>query len=320
MKKLMLFITNYIMEKLNIDGLSEKITCFVANNANTNFGGLKHGEGNNIFHRLKQKLNPYSIGVGCSSHILHNSVHHGIDQFGIFYVDSVVLKIFNYFSIYTVRTEKLKEFCDFVETVFQELLNHSITRWLSLFPAAERVLSIFESLKAYFLTVENPPKFILDFFERDLGECFFFGLCTHSCQYFIILCSSSKKDICIAEMTGILERILQILRARSEKNVVPHSVRKILNKLRDEGKSTVCDDFEARVHIIYHSTIEYLEEYFELKVFKWMDFKQDDNLDHDDVQTCVESLFNKKVVVDDSKLFDQTLNLKNFLAEKKKQW
>lgn len=52
-------------------------------------------------------------------------------------VESVIMKIFNYFSIYTVRTEALKEFCDYVEINYQPLLNHSKTRWLSLFPAVE---------------------------------------------------------------------------------------------------------------------------------------------------------------------------------------
>ena len=316
-------ISNYIMERLKIHGLSEKISCFVADNANTNFGGINRGGKNNIFYFLKQKLNSNLIGVGCSSHILHNSVHHGIDQFGIFDVDSVVLKIFNYFSIYTVRTESLKEFCDFAETGFQELLNHSKTRWLSLLPAVERILSIFEGLKSYFLSVKQPPKMILNFFEHDIGECFFWFVHSFMSIFHSHMLQLEREDICIAEMIGIVEKILQILRSRAENNFVPHSVRKILKKLCDEGKSNIYDDFLARVKIIYHSTIEYLEEwseqYCELKVFRWIDFKLDIELDHDDVQKSAEFLFDKKIVIDDSKLFDQTVNLKNFLAEKKNE-
>jgi hypothetical protein len=38
---------------------------------------------------------------------------------------SVVLRIYNYFSVYTVRTESLKEFCDFMDTEYKQDDCHS---------------------------------------------------------------------------------------------------------------------------------------------------------------------------------------------------
>lgn len=99
---------------------------------------------------MKNNLNQELVDIGCPAHILHNSIHHGVDQLDNIDIDSIVLKIFNYFSIYTVRTEKLKEFCDFVNINYRNLLYHSKTRWLSLFPAINRILQMYPSLKSLF--------------------------------------------------------------------------------------------------------------------------------------------------------------------------
>ena len=120
--------------------LEKKLIAFAGDNTNTNFGGLNRKSGENIFTRLKTNLNSNLVGIGCPAHVLHNGIHHGIDQFGSFDIESIVVKIFNYFSIYTVRTHELKEFCEFVEVEFRNLLSHSKTRWLSLLPAVERIL------------------------------------------------------------------------------------------------------------------------------------------------------------------------------------
>lgn len=64
-------------------------------------------------------------------------------------LDSLILKIYNFFSIYTIRTESLKEFCDFVCIEYRSLLYHSKTRWLSLYPAINRILQMFPALKSF---------------------------------------------------------------------------------------------------------------------------------------------------------------------------
>jgi hypothetical protein len=92
---------------------------------------------NAVFHKIKEDLEKPIEGIGCPAHILHNTFSRAS---GILSVDVevIVLKIFNYFEIYTIRTEKLKEFCSFVDINHQTLLSHLRTRWLSLMPAVER--------------------------------------------------------------------------------------------------------------------------------------------------------------------------------------
>ena len=54
-------------------------------------------------------------------------------------IDNIIFKIYQYFHIYTVRTEQLKEYCDLVDIEYRKLLSHSKTRWLSLFPGITRL-------------------------------------------------------------------------------------------------------------------------------------------------------------------------------------
>jgi hypothetical protein len=46
-----------------------------------------------------------------------------------------------------VQVEELKEFCDFVDVEYKQILGSVKTRWLSLQPAITRVISMFPALK-----------------------------------------------------------------------------------------------------------------------------------------------------------------------------
>lgn len=72
--------------------------------------------------------------------------------------------------MYTVRTEELKDYCEFVAVEYRQLLYHSKTRWLSLFPGNQRLLQMLPALKSFFLSQEKPPTVIRNFFENDLSE------------------------------------------------------------------------------------------------------------------------------------------------------
>jgi hypothetical protein len=61
------------------------------------------------FAKLKDSVKDQLIGLGCPAHILNNCLQYGMDTLDLV-VQSVVLNIYNYFSVYTVRTESLKEF------------------------------------------------------------------------------------------------------------------------------------------------------------------------------------------------------------------
>jgi hypothetical protein len=128
------------------------------------FGGLQwDAEGKNVFAKLINLLdNKALIGVGCPAHVLNSCVHHAAETLDVD-IECIIFKIYQYFHIYTVRTEQLKEYCDFVEIQYKKLLSHSTTRWLSLCPSISRIINMFSASKSFFLSQAKPSKMINTF-------------------------------------------------------------------------------------------------------------------------------------------------------------
>lgn len=62
-------------------------------------------------------------------------------------VESIVVKIYSYFYIYTVCVESLKNFCEFVSIEYKQILGYSKTRWLALMPFFEIIIQMYPGLK-----------------------------------------------------------------------------------------------------------------------------------------------------------------------------
>jgi hypothetical protein len=100
--------------------LSNKIVAFCGENCNTNFGGAARKGTNSVFAKLTTSDLKMNIrGTGYAAHILHNALQTSADILPAD-VDDIVNKIFQYFHIYTVRVEELKESCDFVDRFLEE--------------------------------------------------------------------------------------------------------------------------------------------------------------------------------------------------------
>jgi hypothetical protein len=65
------------------------------------------------------------------------------------------VKVYKYFNTYSVRVEELKNFCDFAGNNYTKLVEHVNTRFLSLGPSIDRILSMFDGLRSYFLSQEK---------------------------------------------------------------------------------------------------------------------------------------------------------------------
>ena len=101
-----------ILCKYNVQG---KVAAICADNANTNFGGLLRKGTNNVYAKLKDQLQKPIIGVGCAAHIVHNTIQTAADQLPID-IEGIIVKIYGHFHIFTVRVEKLKDFCEEAST------------------------------------------------------------------------------------------------------------------------------------------------------------------------------------------------------------
>jgi hypothetical protein len=166
-------VSKYCIDTLkNLNIPLSKCVAFCGNSTNTNFCGMNRNGTNNIFHKLKVEIGKDIEGIGCPAHILHNTVSTAADRLSTD-VEAVVVKIFNYFSIYTIKTGKLKDFCEFVNVTYKSLQSHSRTRWVSLMPAVERILQLWEALKSYFLTEGKPPKILFNFLSDPMSEAYF---------------------------------------------------------------------------------------------------------------------------------------------------
>jgi hypothetical protein len=157
-------LTEHIVHVLEEAKLIDKVVSLSADNSNENFGGAKRRRKNNVFERLKNKIQRDIIGVGCAAHIVYNTVQTAADCLPVD-IESTVAKIYQYFHIYTVRAETLKDFCEFVDVEYKNiLLGHTNTRWLSLIPAVKRIVVVYPALASYFLSIEKCPTMLKKFF------------------------------------------------------------------------------------------------------------------------------------------------------------
>jgi hypothetical protein len=109
----------YIMNVLHKYKLSDKVIAFCGDNCHTNFGGVATRGTNNVFaeintSNLKMKIQ----GIGCAAHMLHDALQTSTEILPID-IEAIVNKIFQYFHIYMVWLEELKEFCDFINVEYK---------------------------------------------------------------------------------------------------------------------------------------------------------------------------------------------------------
>jgi hypothetical protein len=123
-------LSYYIMNVLKKYNLLNNVV-FSGDNCNTNFGGVSRKGTNNVFAILNEKLKRNISGIGCAAHILYNAMHSSAD-ISQTDIEVIINKIFQYFHIYIVRIEKLKNFCDFVSIEYKNILGSVKTRWLTL--------------------------------------------------------------------------------------------------------------------------------------------------------------------------------------------
>ena len=165
-----LTIANAVKETLQKRRLFDKCISFTGDNCNTNFGGIRRRRGYNVFTHLKSEV-PALVGVGCPAHILNNCLHHGVNQMSLD-LESIIYKTYQHFSIYTVHTEQLKDYCVFVEIEFKKLLSHTMIRWLLLYPSLSRMIHMYPAIQSYFLSIDKPPVLLKHFFENSLSELY----------------------------------------------------------------------------------------------------------------------------------------------------
>jgi hypothetical protein len=309
-------ISELIIKVLNDFDISKKCVGFGGDNRNTNFGGKNRNKGNNVLTHLEKGISQHIIGVGCSAHILHNCAQHGVNCLE-FEVDSIVQKIYNYFSIYTVRTESLKQFCDFVNVEYETLLSHSRTRWLSLLPAVNKIITLYDGLKSFFLSEKKPPFVIKRFFESPLSISYL-----HIVKYIMTIfhtatLSLERKDNSVIEVLDILESVRRQLKEHHMNKFMPDELQQCLRLLTENGYADEVNKLKCETMSLYETCIDYLNEWLipiePLKTFAWMQLLTEPQWA--DVTQTMLFLKNYGVTIDAGKCYEEFRNLLAFFHD-----
>uniref|UniRef100_H2ZSS9 DUF4371 domain-containing protein n=1 Tax=Latimeria chalumnae TaxID=7897 RepID=H2ZSS9_LATCH len=134
-----------ITNSLENVGLSlDNVPAFGADNTNVNYG--IH---NSMYTDLKKHEN--LLQGNCRAHIVHNAVRRALNELSVD-IETVVLKVYGFFSVSAKGREDLKEFFDFLDVQWREILRRVTTRWLSLNPAVSRMLQNWVAIKSYFIS------------------------------------------------------------------------------------------------------------------------------------------------------------------------
>lgn len=86
----------------------------------------------------------------CNLHIVHNTFLKGLKQYGLD-VSDVITQIFNWFDGWPVRKDDFESMCKKKNIDFKSFIKHVSSRWLTILPAAERLLYLLPAVKHYFL-------------------------------------------------------------------------------------------------------------------------------------------------------------------------
>ncbi|XP_042311019.1 uncharacterized protein LOC121924036 [Sceloporus undulatus] len=309
-------ISSYISDTLRHLDIADKCVAFAGDNTNTNMGGFKRAESNSVFTKLKKCVNKNVVGIDCPAHILHNTIQHGADSLGVD-LECIVIKLYNYFSIYTVRTEQLKEYCEFVDTDYKQLLSHTHTRWLSLFPAIYRILEMYEALQSYFLSLPSPPKILKDFFSARMSKAYLWHLHSLMSVFYDNIKEIQKERNSIIDIINILENVSCLLENRLESSFISLKTKEVLASAREEGFGSEVDCFMEEAVSLYRECYGYLKKwsvsFIDFYCFRWMDLKE--KVLMKDVETCIKFLSKRGVKIDDKKCSDQLSHLNTFLEE-----
>ena len=125
-----------------------------------------------------QAKNPACYFMGCPCHLLHNIACHAseaLHRVSKFDVEDLCVDIFYWFDRSTKRKGVLKEFCEFCDSNYREIVRYVSVRWLSLEQAVHRILQLYRSLKSYFLSENEPqPRFtrLRVVFENPISEVY----------------------------------------------------------------------------------------------------------------------------------------------------
>ncbi len=227
------------------------------------------------------------------------------------------------FSVSAKRVEALKSCYDYTENEYQKLLKHIPIRWLSLFPAIDRLISNLEEVKAYFIGVgtDECSNIITEFVwdcDKPERKINFLELFLHFAHQFMrifhdLILQLEKKMTNSTNLYDIIYDLKVKLEIRIEHRFYGSTVNKNLNYFSKEEKEI----FEKSAINAYQRSIDYLKKPFDFEnsIFKSLKtLNLEKNLIYEDLLKIVEKL-NLEILIDEDKVFEECHIINRLMSE-----
>lgn len=156
-----------IINELNAAGLSAtNATAFVSNNSKLGFGNSK-----SVYSELK-KLNRFILPIKCISTDVQAAALRSQNDLQ-FDIEILIYKCFNELSAGNSRMpDELQELCKWVRHEWPVVLSKIPLNYCAIVEAANKVLSNFSALKAFFSQTDVAPRMLINFFRFELAACY----------------------------------------------------------------------------------------------------------------------------------------------------
>uniref|UniRef100_H3AA92 DUF4371 domain-containing protein n=1 Tax=Latimeria chalumnae TaxID=7897 RepID=H3AA92_LATCH len=188
----------------------------------------------------------------CSTHIVHNTAKHGLKMLS-YDVENLVIKVYSEFSSSAKKISELKEFFNFIETEYSEILRHVPTRFLTLLAAVDRLLKNWPVLKSYFVSqgeenvsctiwtfISEQEEAVSDDGNLTLPELYIYFVHNVMNQFNNIIKILESNHIQVTEVYATFNKLRREFLNRQEKGF--YGYKDVLLALKN---LTVCNDVES---------------------------------------------------------------------------
>lgn len=128
---------------------------------------------------------------------------------------------------------------EFAEVQYKRILQHGNTRFLSLLPALERILNIFEGLKSYFNSQEQCPAIIKRYFEEPSQEVYLRFVHGQLNLFSKTTLKMERQNISATEVANELDLLKMNVKERKDNSLIPHGAKVLSRKLEESGEISV---------------------------------------------------------------------------------
>ena len=201
------------------------------------------------------------------------------------------------------------------------MLQHGNTRFFSLGLSIERILRMFDGLRAYFLSQEKCPVMLRNIFQNPCLKLWLSFARDQVSTFQACIGQIEKGNISAAEVAITIENLLNNLKLKEQERFVTLDVKQQLEILVESGEIAE-EKFFGLVDSFYDISLQYADKWIcsfgNTDQFKWILLNKTpawkeigDNINNE-ILTCVQT--------EETRLFDQWVLIKLTVERKIDKW